>query len=69
MKSIAKQPPSQGFIRDASRRVWIFSQSDIREAVCVCVRWARPDLTWAQANRGLTTNVASRGYSAWSNPE
>src|SRR5215468_3964454 len=63
------QPPSQGHIRDASRRVRISSQPDIREAAGVCARWAGPDPTWAQADRDRTTNVASRGYSAWSNPE
>src|SRR5215831_10317799 len=68
MKSVAKQPPSQGHIRDTSRRARISSQPDIREAACVCARWAGPGPTWAQADRDLTTNVASRGYSAWSNP-
>jgi len=69
MNSVATQPPSQGHIHDASRRVRISSQPDIREAAGVCARWAGPDPTWAQADRDLTTNVASRGYSAWSSPE
>src|SRR5215510_2614553 len=68
MNSVATQPPSQGHIHDASRRVRISSQPDIREAACVCARWAGPGPTWAQADRDLTTNVASRGCSAWSNP-
>jgi hypothetical protein len=63
------RPPSRAYTHDASRRARISSQSDIRVAACVCARWAGPGRKWAQADRGLTTNEASRSYSEWSNPE
>src|SRR5215471_19154818 len=52
MNSVATQPPSQGHIRDASRRVRISSQPDIREAAGVCAHWAGPDPTWGLRQTG-----------------
>ena len=69
MKSVAKQPPSRGRIRDASRPAQTSSQPGIRQAACVDARWAGPGPTWVQADRGLTPNAASLGYSASSSPE
>ncbi len=69
IRSVATQPPARAHIHDASRRVRISSQPDIRQSACVCARWAGPVPTRALADRDLTTNVASQGYSGWSSPE
>ena len=68
-KFVATQPPSQAHIHDAGRRVRISSQPGSRQADCVGARWKEAGPTWAPADPGLTRNVASRGYHAWSTPE
>ena len=69
MKSVARQPPSQGRIRDASRPAQTSSQPGIRQAACVDARWAEPGPTWVQADRDPTPSGAFRGYSGLPNPE
>ena len=68
-RSVATQPPSRAHIRDASRPVRISSPPGIRQADCVGACWKGAGPTWAQADRGLTRNVASRGYNARSTRE
>ena len=44
-------------------------QPDIRLADCVGARWREAGPTWAQADRVLTPNGVSPGYSGSPNPE
>src|SRR5262249_37088783 len=69
IRSVVTQPPLRAHIHDASRRVRISSQPDIRQADCVGARWTAPGPTWALADRDLTSSAAFPGYNACSSPE